>query len=228
MRQFGDSHSDPLDEQTDVLIEVLQQLAVQHSYTVTEDRRDHHSDLSAHLRRLLPPLAENRFDGVRKDVEEGSAVGLGFIHLPLTRRDALHPIMWFRITPLEGASKVGFFVGMYRSEGAPAPDTGATPGFRGAGFRFESPEGADHEASEHGYYHAQRCETYTRDGPSAHVESPISARLPAFPLYAGTPIELLIATLVSVFGRNQAEAVIESLKVGRLPGEWPGHGGAGG
>lgn len=202
------------------MIGALQALAYRQSYLATEARGDPYSELSSYLRTWFPPLDERRLDGARKAVEDGEDVAQGYIHLPLTKRDSLLPILYFRIAQRDGGPAASFCVGMYASEtGDVASDLDRVR--QAAGFRFEPPEGTEQERSEHGYFHAQPSETYWRNGASVLGPNLISTRLPAFPLYSTNPVELLIATLVSIYGRTQAEKEVQTLDVPPLPGKWP-------
>jgi hypothetical protein len=213
-----------LDDQLERVIEVLQALAVLRAWEETEARGDRYSDLTGALVGRFRPLVETEFNSVRPRLNANKAVELQFIHLPLTNRDSLVPILHVRLIPHHETVRLGFCVGLY---GAKAATPKRHPNFDALGFRFEEPEGTDEEQSEHNYYHAQPSASYGRHGLAIGGANPLSIRLPAFPLDATTRVELLLATLMSIYGRRQTEELVAAIGVRPL-GRWPGSARGGG
>ncbi|MDY7229029.1 hypothetical protein [Hyalangium rubrum] len=79
------------------------------------------------------------------------------------------------------------------------------------GFRFETPHGVDGEEGLHDYYHAQPINSFFKDSDNLLNCPPwLPCKLPAFPLQAQTPVELLSCLLLSIYGRDGIRRVMEA------------------
>jgi len=75
------------------------------------------------------------------------------------------------------------------------------------GFRFETPHGK----GEHDYHHAQPISSFFNDGAHIlHCPKWLPDQLPAFPLLAHTPVELLGCMLGSLYGPSGLRHVMEA------------------
>ena len=70
------------------------------------------------------------------------------------------------------------------------------PGF--VGYRFETPGVGDDE--KHVYHHAQPCRSLGLKNREFSESLPVSNRIPAFPISAKDPVELLACAVLSVYG----------------------------
>lgn len=210
-----------MNQEIGAIIRVLEALARRQWYMVAEELHADRADLSRHLQTIFRPSGERLDAVVRSGLGRGEAVTLKFIHLPVTQRDGLLPVMMVVLSPREGNVAVRFYVGLYCGDRPLERSPTGEPLFAGTGFRFEAPEGLEDEPSEHGYYHAQPIDLYGLGGAPVLCQRLVSDRTPAFPLYAKRPFELLLATLISVYGRGGAQELIEDAKVGPIPGAWP-------
>jgi hypothetical protein len=79
------------------------------------------------------------------------------------------------------------------------------------GWRFEPPED---ETGAHSYYHAQPISAFDTGGrwrlPTASV---LNESCPAFPLLAESPVSLLAALLVSLYGRVHVGAMLRDVQL---------------
>lgn len=71
-------------------------------------------------------------------------------------------------------------------------------------MRFETPHGT---GGNHSFHHAQLVQELTKGEPATRLRKPqswVPTTQPSFPLRACTPLELLWATAVAVYGRQEA------------------------
>lgn len=85
----------------------------------------------------------------------------------------------------------------------------AAEGPRAFGYRMEAPEGA----GAHDYYHCQLINSMTKDGtefPGSNGKLP--EKFPAFPIDAGSEVQLAIALCVALYGLPEAQQKIGALR----------------
>lgn len=126
-----------------------------------------------------------------------------FLYLnPVTNNIIMVPILWIecdfsRLTP-----KIRILLGLFTLDN----DVDEEKRFKGLGYRFETPEGQSSNGSGiHNYYHVQiiRSLRGTYFPPQKYSEW-LPESQPAFPLDCQSPIQLLLALLVALYGRDAA------------------------